>query len=112
MPIILQNKYRLRHFTMVTIFVLLIFYLAYHAVNGERGVLALLKLSRHAAKLEEELDNTRTERLRLEHRVNLMRSESLDLDLLDEQSRKILGYSGEQEVVYFIDKENALHKAE
>ena len=30
-----------------------------------------------------------------------MKAESLDLDLLDEQSRKILGYVGEKEIIIY-----------
>jgi cell division protein FtsB len=38
--------------------------------------------------------------------VEGMDLESLDLDLVDEQSRKVLGYVGKSEVVIYQDKEN------
>ena len=36
-----------------------------------------------------------------------MNPNSLDLDLLDEQSRKVLGYVGKNEVVVYHDEKNA-----
>jgi cell division protein FtsB len=88
---------------MITIFMVIIFYLAFHAINGERGIMAFLKLSQSANKLQEELDSARAERLHLEHRVNLMRSESLDADLLDEQVRNTLGYASDEEAIYLLE---------
>ncbi len=81
-------------------FVLLLAYFCYHAVSGDRGLLALMKLSNQVEQSRQELDNVNFERLKLEHRVSLLRDESLDLDLLDEQARKLLGYVGTDETVY------------
>jgi cell division protein FtsB len=66
----------------------------------------MFKLTHQLDKLQNELDTVRAERLHIEHRVNLMRSDSLDLDLLDEQVRKILGYASPEEGVYFLEKKN------
>jgi cell division protein FtsB len=79
---------------------MLIFYFLYHAINGERGIISYWALSRQLSKYQAELDAIRSERLHFEHRVNLMRSESLDLDLLEEQSRKILGYAKSSEKIF------------
>ncbi len=37
--------------------------------------------------------------------------DSLDLDLLDEQSRKVLGYVGKNEVVIYQDNEEKEHES-
>jgi cell division protein FtsB len=100
------KKYRLRNFAAISFFVVMIFYLTFHAINGDRGIIAFLKLSQTAVKLQNELDIARAERLHLEHRVNLMRSDSLDIDLLEEQVRKILGVAGGNEAVYFLEDKN------
>ena len=50
------------------------------------------------------LDEVRSERLYLEHRVSLLRHDSLDLDLLDERARTSLGYAGDSEEVYLIER--------
>ena len=46
----------------------------------------------------------RGERLALEHRVQLLRPESVDPDLLEEQARARLGLSEPDEVVILKDK--------
>jgi cell division protein FtsB len=76
-----------------------IFYLTFHALSGERGVYALLKEERKREVLQAELKDIITQRKDLEHRVRLMSAGSIDLDLLDEQSRSILGNAGEKEMV-------------
>jgi cell division protein FtsB len=50
-----------------------------------------------------ELDQVRVERLNLEHKVSLLRPSSLDLDLLDEQSRLTLGYAERDERILFAE---------
>ena len=81
-------------------FVIVLSYFCYHVLSGERGLLALMELSKQVQQSRQQLDITNAERLNLQHRVNLLRDESLDLDLLDERARKLLGYVGEDEVVY------------
>jgi cell division protein FtsB len=76
-----------------------IFYLIFHALSGERGIYALLKEERKLEMLQTELHNVVGQRKDMEHKVRLMSSGSLDLDLLDEQTRIILGSAGEKEMV-------------
>lgn len=81
--------------------VLALFYLGFHAVSGERGVLAYLKESRHLESLKEELASVVAEHEALDKKVKMLSSQSLDLDLLDERARLILGRAGKDEVVVF-----------
>ncbi len=73
-------------------------------VRGGRGILAFFKLSGQIEAMHTELDSVRAERLNLEHKTNLLKSDSLDLDLLEEQVKKNLGYAKPQESL-FIDGE-------
>jgi len=82
--------------------VLALFYLAFHAVSGERGFFAYLKESRRLEVLKADLSNVVTKRESLEKKVKLLSSNSLDLDLLDEQARLVLGLAGKDEVVIFL----------
>lgn len=79
------------------------FYLGFHAVSGERGVIALLQETRRLAELKAELALVKAEHEALERKVHLLSDNSLDLDLLDEQARRILGMAGQREIVYFTD---------
>jgi cell division protein FtsB len=87
----------------------LVTYFLFHTLTGDRGVLTFISLNKELERLQNELDVSRAERLKLEHRVGLLRSTSLDLDLLDEQARRYLGYAATGERVYFLDQ-NRLNK--
>ena len=73
-------------------------------VRGGRGILAFFKLNGQIEAMHIELDSVRAERLNLEHKTNLLKSDSLDLDLLEEQVKKNLGYAKSQEAL-FIDSD-------
>ena len=79
---------------------MLIFYCLYQAINGERGISSLFYFSKKHNILKEEIEILRTERLDIENRVNALKSESLDIDLLDEQTRRVLGYARNDETIY------------
>lgn len=81
--------------------VLIMFYLGFHAVSGERGLFALFKETRRLEQLNTELVDIRTKRDGLEKKIKLMSNNSLDLDMLDEQARNVLGLAGKDEVVIF-----------
>lgn len=82
------------------VFLLVSCYFCYHAISGERGLLALMELSKKVEDSRQQLDIINADRLKLEHRVSLLRDESLDLDLLDEQARRLLGYVAADETLY------------
>ena len=83
--------------------VVILAYFSYHAISGDRGVLAYIKLSQKIEQTRGELDIVHAERVKYERNVRLMRDDSLDLDLLDEQSRRLLGYAGKDEKVYNLE---------
>ena len=68
--------------------------------NRRAGLFLKKHLSQKVDKSKNDLEILKAERLHLEHRVKLLSPESLDLDLLDEQARKLLGYSKVGETVY------------
>jgi cell division protein FtsB len=84
--------------------VLVLFYLAFHTVSGERGVFAMLRETNKLETMKTELAGIKTKRESLEKKVQKLSNDSLDLDLLDEQSRIVLGRAGKDEVVIFLDK--------
>jgi cell division protein FtsB len=82
--------------------VLVLFYLGFHTVSGERGVFALFKETRRLETLNVELAEVAAKREALDKKVRLLSSNSLDLDMLDEQARQVLGMAGKDEVVIFL----------
>lgn len=70
----------------------------WHAVQGEYGVLALIQFEADIAALEAERDALANERATLENRVARLSTDFLDLDLLDERTRAVLGHMRADEI--------------
>ncbi len=72
---------------------------AYSGVKGERGLGAQAAAKAETAALGQRLTDLRAERKVAENRVRRLTREYLDLDLLDEEARAILGLVRPDEVV-------------
>ncbi|MBF0562302.1 MAG: septum formation initiator family protein, partial [Alphaproteobacteria bacterium] len=59
-------------------------YFSYHAVQGDRGLLAWWQFRHEIQQAQAHLAQVNAQREALERRVKLLRPESLDPDLLDE----------------------------
>lgn len=70
--------------------VVMVFYFTYHALNGERGLMTWWSLTQEIKQAENILMETETRKEQLERRVRLLRPESLDPDMLEEQARRVL----------------------
>lgn len=81
-----------------------LFYLAFHAVSGERGLYAWFRESKRLEFLQASLKETQAKREGYERNIKLLRPESIDLDMLDEQARQVLGFVGADEVVVYTEK--------
>ena len=73
-------------------------YFAWHGWHGSFGIEARRNLDQEATRLQGELDKVKTERQAIERRVNLLRSASLESDMLDERAREILGVANQNEI--------------
>jgi cell division protein FtsB len=82
----------------------LLIYFSYHAVEGDRGVLAYLQLEKDLRAAEAEQMKTAAERQDWTHRVSLLKSDSIDPDMLEERARRVLNYGREDELVIFYDE--------
>lgn len=78
---------------------LILSYLVGHALTGERGLFVLWKEQKRLEALSAELEKVTAESKALGHKSQMMRSDSLDPDLLDELSRRRLGKAGKDEMV-------------
>lgn len=75
-------------------------YLIFHALNGNHGIYALLKEQHKRDAHQRDLAELKIKRSAEEHRVALLSDQSLDLDLLDERARVVLGYADKDEYIY------------
>jgi cell division protein FtsB len=81
-------------------------YFLYHTVEGDRGWLAMLRLRQQVNAAQDNLSQLQKQRQDLEHKVRLMRPDSLDPDLLDEESRSLLDYSKPGDIVVLTPPES------
>ena len=79
-------------------------YVGYQSVQGERGLLGWVERSAEVEKTRAEVAALAEERRRLERRVSQLRTESLDLDLLDQEARRLLNLGHPDEEVLFHDQ--------
>ncbi|MFZ4124781.1 MAG: FtsB family cell division protein [Rickettsiales bacterium] len=79
-----------------------VFYLAYHVMHGERGLFALIRETHEHEVLQTQLHDTKMKRLAMEQRVSHFRDDALDLDLLDEQMRRMMGMMQPNEVMVLL----------
>lgn len=100
-----QKRLRLRHLFVYGLTGFAMVYFTYHALSGSRGVWAMVQLSHEIEAAQKELDVVRAERLQMEQRTGGLYTKSLDIDLLDEQARRLLGYAGKDEIVIYLKPE-------
>lgn len=82
----------------------LIAYFGYHALNGEQGVLNWIVVKNQINEVEIELAEARAEREALEVRAARLRSDSLDLDYVEERATALLNIAHPRDFVVDIDR--------
>jgi|SRR5689334_15613629 len=97
---------RLRSFfTALCLYVLaalLIGYFGINAYTGNHGLKARADLDQQIAELTAELDQVKGERAQWQRRVALLKSDSLDPDMLDERTRALLNYADPRDAVMLV----------
>lgn len=74
-------------------------YLTFAAVQGEHGLFNRIQIEADVAVLRAERDRLASELAEIENRTRRLSDAYLDLDLLDQQAREILGYLRPDEIV-------------
>lgn len=79
----------------------LCFYFSYHLLQGERSYFRLLSLEQNISQTKQDNEKLKAEHQALETRVSMLRSGSIDKDLLEERARIVLGYrnQGEKDIM-------------
>jgi len=86
-------------------------YFVYHAVEGDRGIMAWLRIGRELSESQTMLADVTAERQTMEHRVALLSSSSLDPDLLDERARAMLNVAEPDDRLVILSKAPVLAPA-
>jgi cell division protein FtsB len=99
MSLITEIRRRARAVTGPLLTIMVAGYFAYHAVQGDRGLIAWWQITQQIKQAEATERQVHAERAKLEHRVALLSSEHLDPDMLDERARIMLDLARPDEVV-------------
>jgi len=105
-----KNRISKTTFIFYCIAIALIIYFMMVSIFGDKGLIEYYQLKNQARNIEIEKASLNNKIRVKRDMIKGMDYESLDLDLVDEQSRKILGYVGKDEVVIYQDDPNQSHE--
>lgn len=104
MSILHEIRKRARRVIGPVLGISLVAYFAYHLVQGDRGLMAWVRLNQDVAEARSTLAALDAERSTLERRVDELRPQHLDRDMLDERARAELDLIGPGETVIYLEK--------
>ncbi|MDB5569708.1 MAG: septation inhibitor protein [Hyphomicrobiales bacterium] len=82
-------------------------YFIWHGVNGNRGLKAKEEYRQVVRSLKEQHAELKAERTAFERRIAMLRAESVERDILEEEARVQLGRIHRNDVVVFLDPKGA-----
>ena len=97
----LFKSFKILEITLLTVCLILCLYFIIASFNGEFGVSAKYHLLAKEKILANELNTMNKETKIIKNRIKRLSNTSLDLELLDQQARIILGMIGEEELIVF-----------
>lgn len=101
MALMREIRRRAKHVIGPMLMVSVAAYFGYHAVEGDRGLIAWWQVTQELKNANATYARVHDEREALERRVALLGPDKLDLDLLDERAHAMLDLAGPDEVVIF-----------
>lgn len=74
-------------------------YFTFHAFNGDHGIIAHKSYVTRVEGLKAELSDLQAQRQQIEHRIALLKPDSLDPDMLEERARETLNLAHPRDVM-------------
>ncbi|TAF38468.1 MAG: septum formation initiator family protein [Alphaproteobacteria bacterium] len=74
-------------------------YVAFHTLHGAQGINGFLTEEHKQAKLRHDIQATYEQRMRLEHRIDLLTGKEIDEDLLEELAKRQLMMAKSHEIM-------------
>ena len=99
LSILKDIRWRFNHIIGPLFGILLFTYFVYHSIQGQHGILAWRQLDIHITKAEATVSSLQEKQAKLEQRVIMLRPGTLDLDMVEEQSRRMLNFTHQDDVV-------------
>lgn len=94
-----QSRLSLSALIFFALMVMLAVYFAFAAVQGPSGILRRVQLDAETAALIGERDGLQAEVDRMRNLTHRLSDDYLDLDLLDERARNVLGHARPDEII-------------
>ena len=101
MALLGELKKRLRYAVGPVLGIGIFGYFAYHAIEGERGLFAYMRLVDRVAEADQTRQEVAAIRAEMERRVAMLRPDHTDPDMLDERASAMLNLAQPDEVVVF-----------
>ena len=97
----LFKSFKILEITLSAVCLILCFYFIVASIKGEFGVFTKYQLLAKEKALIKELKLVNEKTKVVRNKIKRLSDASLDLELLDQQARKILGLIGEDELIVF-----------
>ena len=94
-----KSKIILINFLISVSFLVISIYFTYNAIYGNNGLKKSIVLELEIIELDNKLNSLQKVLFNIEKKTSSLSKKNLDLDLLDEQSRKILGLIRPDEIM-------------
>ena len=98
---ILFKSFKILEITMSAVCLILCFYFVIASFKGDFGVSTKYQLLAKEKALTIELKSVNERNKAVKNKIRRLSDTALDLELLDQQARKILGLIGEDELIVF-----------
>jgi cell division protein FtsB len=102
-----EIRRRLRQVALPLLGACLSAYFVFHAIHGDRGILAWLRFNQELKAATAEAAQASEDRAAMERRVTLLSNTSLDLDMLEERARVMLNYAHPDDLIIFVKDQDA-----
>ena len=94
-----NHKLKLGAIIKIAAIILIFGYVIFHIIYGDRGIISFFQYNKKYKDTLSELDLVKVERQKLQSKVGLMKTDSIDLDMLEEQAKKNLSLTKENELI-------------
>lgn len=99
MSIFVSSLFKIKNFMWLVTIASIFVYLGFYTLNGDRGLFHYLYLLEQIEVAKQKAAIYHEERMKLETKIKLLSSESLDLDLLDERAKIVLNLMRDDEFI-------------
>ncbi len=94
-----KSQYAYAAYLVAGLAFLTLIYFTFAALQGDFGLFRLIEIESEEQRLMIELVDLKSEHAAIANKTHRLSNQYLDLDLLDEQSRKVLGLARGDEII-------------